>query len=86
MDRAVLGAYGWDDLADRAAPEFIEQEADEGKTPKTRLDWPAEFKDQVLAKLLALNAERAADERATGIASVSHADEEEDEIDEEVDA
>ena len=56
MDVAVLRAYGWDDLADRAAPEFIEQDADEGKTPKTRLDWPAEFKDEVLARLLALNA------------------------------
>ena len=47
MDAAVLRAYGWDDLADRAAPESIEQETDEGKTPKTRFDWPAEFKDEV---------------------------------------
>ena len=52
MDAAVLRAYGWDDLAARAAPEFIEQDADEGKTPKTRLDWPGEFKDEVLARLL----------------------------------
>ncbi|HWE99126.1 MAG TPA: DNA methyltransferase [Caulobacteraceae bacterium] len=58
MDDAVLRAYGWDDLADRASPQFIEQEADEGKTPKTRLDWPAEFKDAVLARLLELNASR----------------------------
>lgn len=67
MDVAVLCAYGWDDLADRATPEFIEQDADEGKTPKTRFDWPAEFKDEVLARLLALNAERAAAERAAGL-------------------
>src|SRR5271163_3027234 len=67
MDAAVLRAYGWDDLADRAAPEFIEQDADEGKTPKTRLDWPAQFKDEVLARLLALNTERAAAERAAGL-------------------
>ncbi len=67
MDVAVLRSYGWDDLADRAAPEFIEQEADEGKTPKTRLDWPPDFKDEVLARLLALNAERAATERAAGL-------------------
>jgi N-6 DNA Methylase len=87
MDRAVLRAFGWDDLADCAALEFIEHEADEGKKPKTRLDWPAEFKDEVLARLLALNAERAEDERATGVRTVSDADEkEEDEIDEEVDA
>jgi hypothetical protein len=84
MDRAGLRAYGWDDLADRAAPDFIEQEADEGKKAKTRLDWPAEFKDEVLARLLALNAERAEAERLAGVTTVS--DEEKDEIDEEVDA
>jgi hypothetical protein len=67
MDRAVLCAYGWSDLAARAAIEFIEQDADEGKTPKTRLDWPAEFKDEVLARLLALNAERAAEEKRAGM-------------------
>jgi len=77
MDATVLRAYGWDDLADRAAPEFIEQDADEGKTPKTRLDWPAEFKDEVLARLLALNAERAAAERAAGVVAAAEADEEE---------
>ena len=70
MDAAVLSAYGWDDLADRAAPEFIEQDADEGKIPKTRLDWPAEFKDEVLARLLALNAERYAEEVRLGITAV----------------
>jgi hypothetical protein len=75
MDVAVLRAYGWDDLADRAAPEFIEQDADEGKTPKTRLDWPAEFKDEVLARLLALNAERAAAERAAGLSAAPEEDE-----------
>ncbi|UFW82995.1 N-6 DNA methylase [Bradyrhizobium barranii] len=83
MDAAVLRAYGWDDLAERAAPEFIEQDADEGKTPKTRLDWSAEFKDEVLARLLALNAERAANERSAGLAPV--AADNDDEI-EEVDA
>jgi hypothetical protein len=70
MDVAVLRAYGWNDLAARAAPEFIEQEADEGKTPKTRFDWPAEFKDEVLARLLALNATRVAQERAAGLVAV----------------
>jgi hypothetical protein len=76
MDAAVLRAYGWHDLAERADPEFIEQDADEGKTPKTRLDWPAEFKDEVLARLLALNAERAAAERAAGLTPVPEVDEE----------
>jgi hypothetical protein len=78
MDRAVLRAYGWNDLTGRAAPEFIEQDADEGKTPKTRLDWPAEFKDEVLARLLALNAERAAAERAAGLACEARQDEADD--------
>jgi hypothetical protein len=75
MDAAVLRAYGWNDLADSAAPEFIEQDADEGKTPKTRLDWSAEFKDEVLARLLALNAERAAAERAAGLSAAPEEDE-----------
>ena len=79
MDVAVLRAYGWDDLADRAAPEFIEQDADEGKAPKTRLDWPAEFKDEVLARLLALNVERAAAERAAGL--VAQAEDDDDVLD-----
>jgi hypothetical protein len=73
-----------DDLAGRCAAEFIGQETDEGKKPKTRLDWPAEFKDEVLAMLLSLNAERATAERAAGIASIPA--EEDNEIEEEVDA
>jgi hypothetical protein len=76
MDAAMLRAYGWDDLADRAAPEFIEQDADEGKTPKTRLDWPSDFKDEVLARLLALNATRAAEERAAGLVAADEGEEE----------
>jgi hypothetical protein len=84
MDAAVLRAYGWNDLAHRAAPEFIEQDADEGKTPKTRLDWPAEFKDEVLARLLALNAARAAAECAAGLTIAAEEDDEE--IGDEVDA
>lgn len=76
MDVAVLRAYGWDDLAERAAPEFIEQEADKGRAPKTRLDWPAEFKDEILARLLALNATRAAEERAAGLVAADEPDDE----------
>lgn len=78
MDAAVLRSYGWDDLAHRAQPEFIEQEADEGKQAKTRLDWPSEFKDEVLARLLALNAERAEAERAAGLTASDEDDEDPD--------
>jgi hypothetical protein len=77
LDTAVLHAYGWRSLADRAVPEFIEQDADEGKAPKTRLDWPADIKDEILAQLLALNAERAAVERADGLAPPTSDDEDE---------
>ena len=47
MDTAVLRAYGWGDLAELAEPEFFEQDADEGKKPKTRLDWRSGFNDEV---------------------------------------
>lgn len=80
MDAASLRAYGWHDLADRAAPEFVEQYTDEGKTPKTRFDWPASFKDEVLARLIALNAERATAERAAGL--TADPDDEDDSADE----
>ncbi|KAA0909567.1 N-6 DNA methylase [Aquicoccus porphyridii] len=81
MDAAVLRAYGWDDLADQAQPEFIEQDADEGKKAKTRFDWPSEFKDEVLARLLALNAERAEAERAAGLTASDEDDDEDNEGD-----
>jgi hypothetical protein len=70
MDVSVLRAYGWSDLADRAEPEFIEQDADEDKQGETRFGWPSDFRDEVLARLLALNAARAAQERAAGLVAV----------------
>ena len=63
MDRAVLRAYGWDDLADRAEPQFLDETNEDDHKYQGRLFWPAEFRDEVLARLLALNAERAAAER-----------------------
>ena len=75
MDAAVLRAYGWNDLAERAKPEFIEQETDEGKTVRTRLDWPPGFKDAVLARLLSLNAERSAAEREAGLSAPADSEE-----------
>ncbi len=67
MDRAVLRAYGWDDLADRAEPQFLDETNEDDYKYQGRLFWPAEFRDEVLARLLALNAERAAAERAAGV-------------------
>lgn len=68
MDVAVLRAYGWDDLAARAAPAFLDETTDPDHTYQGRLFWPAEFRDEVLARLLALNAERHAEEVAAGVA------------------
>ena len=57
MDRTVLRAYGWDDLAERAEPIFLEEANEDDHTYQGRLFWPSAFRDEVLARLLALNAE-----------------------------
>ena len=59
MDRAVLAAYGWDDLAQNAAPVFLDDEHEDDHRYRGRLFWPAAFRDAVLARLLRLNEERA---------------------------
>ena len=69
MDRAVLDAYGWDDIATDC--EFLlDYEIDEqtwGRKKKPwRCRWPDAVRDDVLARLLALNAERAREERQRG--------------------
>ncbi len=67
MDRAVLRAYGWDDLADELRPVFLTEETEDDHTYQGRYFWPAEQRDRVLARLLALNAERHAEEIAAGL-------------------
>jgi hypothetical protein len=68
MDRAVLDAYGWQDIQPVCAffPEFDdEEEEDEGGRPKKkkyRYRWPDEIHDEVLARLLDLNRQRALEE------------------------
>ncbi len=75
MDRAVLDAYGWTDL--RPTCEFIldhedddDVEDDAGtkrrKKKPYRYRWPDPFRDEVLARLLALNADRGAEEAKRG--------------------
>ncbi len=68
MDRAVLEAYGWHDLAARAEPIFLNETNEDDHTYQGRLFWPSDFRDEVLARLLALNAERHAEEIRLGTA------------------
>jgi hypothetical protein len=73
MDRAALDAYGWTDI--RPKCEFLvdyeEEEEPEDDGPKKkakkkpwRYRWPDPVRDEVLARLLALNQERAKMERS----------------------
>lgn len=66
MDRAVLGAYGWGDLAEQAEPIFLDEDNEDEFAYRGRLFWPSAFRDEVLARLLALNAERHAEEIRAG--------------------
>jgi hypothetical protein len=77
MDGAVLRAYGWDDLADKATCEFLldyeEEENDDPRAKKSkkkkpwRYRWPDEFRDEVLARLLELNEQRHKEEVDKGL-------------------
>ena len=65
MDRAVLDAYGWTDTpADLRVPPRLRgrrgrsRQASRRKKP-WRYRWPDDVRDEVLARLLELNAERA---------------------------
>ena len=63
MDRAVLDAYGWPDI--RTDCDFLLDypiDQDEWGTRKRpyRYRWPDDIRDEVLARLLELNARRAA--------------------------
>jgi len=81
MDRAVLDAYGWIDLMPTC--EFLldyEEDEDEdesggGRRRKKpwRYRWPDDFRDEVLARLLELNRQRAEEERLSGAAAESTA-------------
>jgi hypothetical protein len=72
MDRAVLDAYRWADIP--TACEFLlDYEIDEeewgSKKKPYRYRWPDEVRDEVLARLLELNAERAREETRSGAAA-----------------
>lgn len=80
MDRAVFIAYEWDDMLG-SEPEFLlsyddaEEEVDEESSSRRRkkpwrLRYPDEVRDEILARLLRLNALRAAEEERLGAAAV----------------
>ena len=74
MDRAVLNAYGWTDIP--TDYEFLlDYEIDEDtwgrKTKPYRYRWPDDVRDDVLARLLELNAKRAAEETRADLAKVA---------------
>lgn len=74
MDKAVLDAYGWDDIPTDC--EFLldyedeEDDEESGRRRKKpwRYRWPDAVRDEVLARLLKLNAERAAEEKNAVVA------------------
>jgi hypothetical protein len=67
MDRAVLDAYGWTDIRPTCQfeLEWEDDEAENGRRRKKpwRYRWPEPVRDEVLARLLALNTKRAEEER-----------------------
>jgi hypothetical protein len=72
MDRAVLDAYGWTDiqptcefLLDFEDEEPSENDAHHRKKP-WRYRWPDQIRDEVLARLLELNRQRALEEAVAG--------------------
>ena len=66
MDRAVLNAYGWPDIptdCDFLLDYEIDEETWGARKKPYRYRWPNPTRDEVLARLLELNAERAAEEQ-----------------------
>jgi hypothetical protein len=91
MDRAALRAYAasasnredeatWNDLANRAEPIFLDETNEDDHTYQGRLFWPSGFRDEVLARLLALNVEGAAAEKATGLSPLADRDDDQQEV------
>jgi class 3 adenylate cyclase len=78
MDTVVLTAYGWTDLIPQCNCEFLldygddesdssaEESSGRKKKKPWRYRWPDDLRDEVLARLLKLNGERAEQERLTG--------------------
>ena len=69
MDRAVLDAYGWDDVpidCDFVLDYEVEDDESGRKKKPYRYRWPDDVRDEVLARLVELNGERFAAEQRAG--------------------
>lgn len=72
LDRAVLAAYGWSDIpvSYDFLPEYEgQEEISLGRAKPLRYRWPDAVRDEVLARLVELNAERAREEARSGAAA-----------------
>jgi hypothetical protein len=66
MDRMVLGAYGWTDIptdCEFLLDYVVEDGGARVRKKPWRYRWPDDVRDEVLARLVALNSERAEAER-----------------------
>ena len=78
MDRVVLDAYHWTDLKPtcKFLLDYEEEEDDEDGVTRHRKKpwryrWPDDLRDEVLARLLELNKERAEQEQLAGLVEKS---------------
>jgi hypothetical protein len=74
MDRAVLQSYGWGDIGTDC--EFLldyeaDDDADGNKKKPWHYRWPDDVRDEVLARLLELNAERARKDSRAGASATT---------------
>ena len=73
MDRVVLDTYSWTDIKPVCAffPEFDDEDEDDEESPRHkkhfRYRWSDEIRDDVLARLLALNQRRHEEEVLAGL-------------------
>lgn len=71
MDRAVLDSYGWTDIQPvcESLLDYEEEEDTSSRRRKPyRYRWPDEIRDEVLARLLELNRQRATQQRSAQVA------------------
>jgi hypothetical protein len=75
MDRAVLEAYGWSDVPTDCEFLLDYEDDEEGESTRRkkpwRYRWPDDVHDEVLARLIELNAQRAAAEERSAAAAAA---------------